>query len=436
MFCEKRQIERPLVLAALVGCLCMSANDTAAAPSTSAFAWEKKTLWESYTPSSHHLVSSLDAIGGRLFEKGHHAFGLDRKGPMARIAYMLTGGLALTSFVRANSIYFGHEGAHFQFADADGKSHHVFTDHDTGAAMSWGHAYLNAFKHGVVGGTARSWSEDDLDPSQSLSREDRIRSMWSNNAGVNWQMAHSERVMRRDLLRGEGRASDAVGQLYNRGYMSFYALRDVGKDDTDSGDFVEYGGWLEEAAGVDDPVEKIAIISLLSMIASPGILDYSRYLNGYVETGDLAYEPFGIDIGPGRKISWDIPNYAAPMSYTIAPTLYMRDEGSMAANIGADAVLLGAGHEFSVMGESAQESVIHLGADYGRTVVSLELAGGGDGLYASIGMNHHLGHSIGLQMDFMHAEGETMHGMRNLPQGGDLVWLGFVVDFGRGSRGR
>lgn len=386
-------------------------------------------LWEGWTPTSHSLVRNLDSLVGLGFEAGHRALDLDDASPLARGIYLASGGVLMTMFNRANAIYFGHEGAHFQFAHQYGRHWHRFIDHDTGRVIPFARGYLNSLLHGVVGGTASSRREGDPDL-------DPIDTMWANNAGVNWQMAHSENILRQRILRGQGRLTDAIPFMFNRGYMAFYSARDMQLSDSEHGDFVEYGEWMRESQGIDNPVEKISAISFLAMFASPGFLNSTYAFQDYVQDGDLTYDPFWIHIGRDVKLSWDIPTYAGPVNFTLAPTIYLSDHDRLAGKIGARAAMIGLGYEFAAFGEAVDEPVFYAAADFNTISASWEISGGSDGLYSNLGMTYWLGDHVGAKISYLHSEGDSLRGHRNLPQGGDLIWAGFSFDFGKPMKPR
>ncbi|MFG6080467.1 hypothetical protein ACEUZ9_001071 [Paracoccus litorisediminis] len=377
-------------------------------------------LWNAYAPASHSLVSSLDNMGAMAFELGHDRLGMAERDANARLTYLATAGLALAFFNRANSIFFGHEGSHFHFAHLTGRTEHRFVDHDDQSTVSYLDAYMRSLWSGQTKASAASKSPD-------ASASDPVEIMWANNAGVNWQMAHSEIVMRENLLAGEGRITNAMPYLYNRFYPSFYALRDL-KNDDDSGDLIDFRDWLESQHGEKDSLEKIATYSLIAMLASPATIDAATAGQDYVYGGELSYRPFGIDMGQGASLSWDIPTYANAMNFTIVPTVYLRSQGALADKFGADSVVLGAGIEFAVLGEDAQELSAYGAARWGKLSGEVELAAG-DGSYASLGLSYEVSDILSLDLAAMHADGASLRGKRNLPQGGDQVWLGLSVNF-------
>jgi len=390
---------------------------------TSAMIADGDARWETYTPASQDLMSSLNGLGAEAFVKGHEMLGLANGSKTDRLLYLSTAGLAYMAFTRANSIIIGHEMAHWQTAHAFGRDQHEFRNHGDRKPVSFGKAYLRALLTGHAKASASSWSSD---PGHELTETERS---WANNAGVNWQTAYAERHLRENLMRGYTTVPGAMDYMINKGYFFFYAARDLSKDDNKPGDFNDFSRHLKERHGVDNAKETIAAVSLVSLLASPSFHSATKSFSSYVATGALHQREATYRIGEGLSYSWDIPNYANADSYTVAPTLYAVLEGDRAAGLHAKRAVIGVAFEKDILGDTVNEVTLSADLDFGVTDVSLDMTFGSGGHYADLRLSREVSKRLGLEFGLADSSGDTMRGKRTFPTDGTHAWAGISLRF-------
>lgn len=382
--------------------------------------------WKNWTYIANDTVSSLNDAGSALTVKAHEALNMEEASPFGRFGFALTVGQINTRFHHANSIFFGHEFAHFQNAHRFGITDHYFVDDGTGEEISHAQAYWNIFATGAVGGPATSRSHGSFD--HDLHAEEGIL---STLGGPNWQMRYTEDWIRSASKPRGKTVFDTTDFLINRTHMTAYAnldRRKTAEDGSSSGDLYKFARHVEPDRNPEDVLTDMTLYGTAATLISPMFWQSAYGASDYVLTGKTDFE---IDYYQTRLggVLWDVPQFLNPGGYTFAPTLYFKPEGNLAKSIGADDLLLSASYETAVMGEVDPELRLTVTGNWGAFRTDLGISGGSGGQFLEAEAGYIMNDAFSLNIGTALTKGSTLRGTRNMPTGDSATWAGVQFSF-------
>lgn len=416
MFC------RTSIIAALTACLPITAlSETTLSINSSYF--EKGDLkWEGYTYTARDLVGSLNSIGSEMMLKGHDYLDLESAAPQSRLLYLLSAGFVNFRFQYANSVIFGHELAHWQHARRFGRTDHSFQD-DNAQRASLGKVYLDTLLSGSINYTAVSTPTANFN--QELYNREGIE---TSLHALNWQMSYSEEWIKDALFYQNKTAFDATELFLNRIYLTAYAVGDYRRNSSDKGDMHKFASHIAPGADRQDTLAKISLISFAATLLSPGVTGTVTNVAQYIASGDTGFTIQGLKTSAGTYFL-DVPTYINYQSYTVAPTLYLLANDSIAQMLGSDRLLLSSGFEVAALGESEAELRLGAKANFGAVEIDTSFTSNGRAHFAELEVGYNVTDTFELYAGAAVTDGRTLRARRNMPEGGDVVWLGTRLRF-------
>lgn len=419
---------RPIISSLLAaGLLCAAVPATAGSITVNSLMFaDSEEQWDTYTYIAKDTVKSLNETGSRITELGHFALNLDNKSSTSRMVYALTAGHLNYRFQVANTIFFGHEYVHFQHAHRLGLTNHSFVSDDDGSTISKQDAYINIFLTGGVGGPATSSSGSTFDPDLYASE-----GITTALAGANWQTAYSEQWIRDAATLNSKNVFDQSDFFFNRSYMMSYALHDYDayKDGgATNGDLYKFANNLNLDGGNEDTLKKIVGISLLANLMSPRFIESVTDYVDYVVSGDTEITQKYITTSAGG-ITWDIPQYLNPNSLTLAPTIYLKVNDSLATSLGADRMLLSASYETPVLGDDDAEIRLTATTAWNHIETDFAVTAGSNGQFYELMGAYNISDSMAVTGGAVFGDGDTLRGKRNMPTGNSAAWIGARYTF-------
>ncbi len=327
-------------------------------------------LWNMTRRGLDNELSISTSVGARLLNFADERLAMAERGPLARLAFLLTLGQVDARFQYTHSV-FGHEEAHCIAGFAVYRVDCRFTTRDeANEELDWPEVYWNLWTTFLpkadYGGVARDDSyEVDADVFDFFSPR-------GFGEGLNYQMSYSE-TLARDLYASDQHVFWSQAFLINRGFLGGYALYDAYGDF--NGDTYLYIESMRERFGDDAlSIEALAALGTLSAFSSSASLGLLAGLWDYIAEGDKQVRALGLDLGEAT-LFWDLPVYINPSAITVAPRLYLRTP--LAAL--SDPVLLGIGFETPVSGDPGSEAFFtargRLGAFEMQSTLSIDADG-------------------------------------------------------------
>jgi hypothetical protein len=421
-------LHRPSRLLSIVSTLALAVGSNASAAGVTVnnmMATEGDEFWKNYTYISRDTVQSLNEAGSSLTEAGHHALNLDEAGSLARLGYAFTAGQINSRFQWANSLFFGHEGSHFQHAHRFGFNEHSFVSDDTGDEISYWDAYWRIFTKGEVGGPAQSSGSNvdwDLYASEGIE---------ASLAGLNWQMGHSENWIRDAAEPGAKNAFDSTDFFLNRMYLTAYAYGDAQrykKTGDQGGDVYKYAKHLTSATDAPDTLKDIAVYGLAASLLSPVFWQSAGAINEYVANGttDFNMRFYPTNVG---GVTWDIPQFMNKDAFTVAPTIYLNAAPSLSGSVGAEKLLVSASYETAVIGETDPEMRVTVTGNWGSLGADVGVSGNSEGRFLEAEAYYNFTESFAVNAGAAISDGTTLRGKRNMPTSDNAAWAGVRFSF-------